>query len=65
MHYRQIRALTIADDFELPTCDQCGERFTDARTTKRLDAHMEVRYTRVLAEKTAAAIESLSAFIKQ
>jgi transcriptional regulator with XRE-family HTH domain len=65
MHYKQIPALSIADDFELPTCDHCGERFIDARTAKRLDAHLEARYTRALADKTAASIESLSEFIKQ
>ena len=54
--YKQVPALAIDDAFQLPTCDACGEMFIGATFAKKLDAHLERRYRRLLGEVVRAAI---------
>ena len=63
--YKQLPALEIADDFQIPTCDACGEMFIGAAVAKKVDAHLERRYLRLLAETATAAIAKLAEHARQ
>jgi hypothetical protein len=63
--YKQVPAVEIADDFEIPTCDACGEMFIGAALARKLDAHLERQYLRLLAAAVKAAIEKLAEHARQ
>jgi len=63
--YKQVPALEIADDFEIPTCDACGEMFIGAALAKKLDAHLERRYARLLAAAVKSAIKKIAEHARQ
>jgi hypothetical protein len=63
--YKQVPALEISDDLKLPTCDACGEMFIGAAAAKKLDANLERRYLRLLAETATVAITKLSEHARQ
>jgi hypothetical protein len=63
--YKQVPALEIADELELPTCDACGEMFMSAAVTKKLDAHLERQYLHLLAATVKTAIARLAAHAPQ
>jgi hypothetical protein len=48
--YKQLPALEIADDFQIPICGGCGDMFIGAAVAKKLDAQLERRYLRLLAQ---------------
>lgn len=59
--YKQVPELEIKEDFEIPTCDACGEMFISATVAKKLDAHLEERYLQVLTDAAKTAISKLTA----
>ncbi len=42
--HKTIMAMSIPNDFEIPTCDQCGAEWFDEKTAKDLDAVLEPIY---------------------
>jgi hypothetical protein len=58
--YRNALALPIADDFELPTCDACGESTLDSRAIKRLDAHLAKQLEALTGARVEASLEALA-----
>jgi hypothetical protein len=63
--YRQVPALEIADDFLIPTCDSCNEMFISATVAKKLDAHLERQYQRLLADVVKSAIARIATHAPQ
>jgi hypothetical protein len=63
--YKQLPALEVAGDFKIPTCDACGEMFISAAFAKKIDAQLERRYLRLLAETATAAIGKLAEHARQ
>ena len=59
MPYRNVPALTVPKDLELPTCEKCGEVYLDARSSDRLDAALETEYRALLSRLARAALDRL------
>jgi len=63
--YKQVPALEIDDDFQIPTCDTCGEMFIGAAVAKKLDAHLERQYQRLLGNVVKSAIARIATHAPQ
>lgn len=59
MPYRNVPALAVPKDLELPTCDKCGEVYLDGKTSERLDVALEGEYRALLAKLARAALDRL------
>jgi hypothetical protein len=59
MPYRNVPALTVPRDVELPTCEKCGELYLDAKSSKRLDHALEGEYRALLSRLASAALDRL------
>ena len=46
--YRKLKELQIPEDFEIPTCDKCGEEYINAELAEALDAVLEIRYNELI-----------------
>ena len=63
--YRTLSGLPVPDDFEIPTCDQCGSEWIDAATAKAMDVVLEKRYREQLHKMALEALDVLSAHTSQ
>jgi hypothetical protein len=63
--YKRLPAVEVADDFQIPTCDACGEMFIGAAVSKKLDVQLERRYLGLLAQTATAGIAKLSQHPRQ
>ncbi len=57
--------LSVPDDIAIPTCNNCGEEYSDAQTAKAVDESVAPLYDRRLREMAKAALEKLAKEIKQ
>lgn len=57
--YRNIEALPIPADFEIPTCDHCGAEWYGEDIAEALDTVLERQYRLMLRSRIVAAIDVL------
>lgn len=48
IRHKTIAAMPIPEDFEIPTCDDCGAEWLDGETTDRLGVVLEKQYGQML-----------------
>lgn len=63
--YKQVPVLDIDDDFQIPTCSACGEMFISAAAARKLDAHLEGQYQRLLGDVVKSAIARIATHAPQ
>lgn len=65
MPYRNMTALELPADLELPTCTSCGEMFLNERLTDKVDAVLEEKYDDAVRARVLTALEALQHEVPQ
>lgn len=63
--HRNIPSLELPESLELPTCENCGEEWWDAETTRTVHDALETAYQQALSKRAEEAIERLVPTITQ
>ncbi len=58
--YRNMAALPLPEDLEIPTCDACGEEWIDRATAQVIDATLEREHQDRLQQLAVASLEKLA-----
>lgn len=61
--YRFLSDLPIPDDFEIPTCEQCGSEWIDGATAEALDAVQEEIYRELLQNSVNTDLQTLTQYV--
>ncbi len=65
VRYRCLAALPVPDDFEIPTCVQCGSEWIDGATAEAMDKVLELAFREQLQKSVAADLERLTEHVSQ
>ncbi len=63
--YRSLAGLPVPDDFEIPTCEQCGSEWVDGATAEAMDTVLERVYRQQLQSSVAADLQRLNEHVTQ
>lgn len=63
--YRSLRELPVPDDFEIPTCEQCGSEWIDGATAEAMDEALERVYREELRSSVVEDLQRLSKYVTQ
>lgn len=63
--YRNMPALTLPEDFPIPTCGRCHHEFVDEATGKALQPVLQQAYQQVLQRRVRRAIDAVTCYTSQ
>ncbi len=59
--YKNLAAVPLPEDLEIPTCNACGEEWIDRATARAIDVALEGEYQERLWHLAVASLEKLAA----
>lgn len=62
MPFRNMAAVTVPADFQIPTCDRCGAERIDGPTSEALDVVLEGAYSQELSNRLARSLERVLSY---
>jgi hypothetical protein len=62
MPFRNMAAVAVPADFQVPTCDLCGAERIDGPTSEALDVALEGAYAQALSHRLASALERVLSY---
>lgn len=62
MPFRNMAAVTVPADFQIPTCDRCGAERIDGPTSKALDVVLDDAYSRELSDRLVRSLERVLSY---
>jgi hypothetical protein len=64
-HFGSVKGLPVPEDFEIPTCGQCGSEWIDAAAAEAMDEVMERVCREQLQKSVAMDLQRLTEYVTQ
>src|SRR5437773_2650545 len=62
MPFRNMAAVTVPTDFQIPTCDHCGAERIDDPTARALDVMLQDPYVQELSNRLSRSLERVLSY---